>query len=303
MRARILVLWALPLIVLLALGVGRSRAAAAAQEKAEEAVEGGEPEDLSFPGCTNELPESLKGLADPEKQAAVRKAALERRGAAVPDLVRALTCCDEVVRWQAVDLLGTLAAAEAIDALLDRTLTDPGQHVRLRAAWALHQAKRDDEVRAKAMARMTQPPTPEQRWRAAALLAQFHEPACLPILYEGLLSQDDMHRWEAAFLLRIVNDANTVGKLLPLAKDPSATVREQLLVTLASVGDAKAVPTIVPMLDDPEPTVRARAGFALAKLGDASVLPALEARLAKEQDAMARTLMRHAITQIRKRAQ
>lgn len=269
---------------------GRAQAQKAEPTEVEET-----PEDMGFPGCIEALPDSLRGLEDPDARAQARKAVLARKGAAVPDLVKALTCCDPEVRWHAADLLGVLKAGEAIDPLLQRVLHDPDVHVELRSVWALGRMERVQEIRAKGLAALADEPTALQRWRLATLLAHLRDPVSLPIIYDGLQSPDEQRRWEAVFLLSVVHDADTWNRLRPLARDPAKQVRKQVAVTYAQLGDRRAVPTLVEMLDDAEPDVRARAAMALGKTGGAGVIDALQTRLKMEQDKRVRAAISVAI--------
>ncbi len=77
------------------------------------------------------------------------------------------------------------------------------------------------------------------------------------------------------------------GKLLTYLANPDAHLRAKALVALANIQDTGTVSVVVPLLRDPEASVRTRAAFALGQIGSRSSQDSLLIRLQAENDTTA----------------
>jgi hypothetical protein len=242
---------------------------------------------MAFEGCipTDQLPGIPAGLggAGDERKAA-RDEIMKRGDEAVPDLMRATRACNNTIRWEAVNALGSLHAKQAVDALIERVLKDLDPHVEWRSIWALSSIRVDDEVRQKGLAALANPANDFERWRAAILLSNFDAPECVPVILEGLKAEDQWEKWEAVNALGRVHNKDTVEALRPIAKDPQSRIRGEAALVLGRMKEKDAVSVLAEMLNDADENVRWRAAMALGQAGFAEGIEPLQQRLAVEED-------------------
>ncbi len=221
--------------------------------------------------------------ADERKEA--REGLLSLGAAAVPFLILATESDNALLRWEAVNLLGTLADLRATDAVLHVAMTDSEVHARWRANWAITNlndgtvvpqliAGLDDENRTVA-------------WNSAVTLSLFSAVEAVPLLHEGLKS-DGWRQWEAVNALgRVWNDETARKLIVLLQKGPedqgSEDVRKEAALSLGRLGGEVALVALLEALsNDPSFEVRWRAAMMIGHIGDQETIALLIEIRAKE---------------------
>jgi HEAT repeat protein len=233
--------------------------------------------------------------SDERKQA--REALLALGPEALAALLQRIEDPEFRVRWEVVNTLGYLGEAQAMLPLVDRVVFDPNPHVRWRSMWALAALQHDDAVTAELLQRMTDD---SQRWNAAVGLSMFARPQAIPVLLEGLNSDDSWILFEAVFCLGRSFDENTSKALVALLDHPETKTRQDVVMSLGKIGDATAVGGLVRALGDPEAGVRWRAAMNLQRAHDPGVAPFLAAALENESDEMVIGYLHEALAALEK---
>jgi cyclophilin family peptidyl-prolyl cis-trans isomerase/HEAT repeat protein len=202
--------------------------------------------------------------------------------AAVDRLLAALADPDPGVRGRAVEALGRIGdprAAAAVARLvvdaLPKTISrmtvrgdDPGNPA---DSWA------EQRLALFALARLKDVPAarhalldgarPRFDWWAATWVAmRLESPELRPVLVAAVASDDPRSRALAARGLGALKDASAVDLLLPLVRDPDATVALHTLRALGAIGDARGTAAAAVMLAGASDVVRREALLALAVL-------------------------------------
>jgi HEAT repeat protein len=241
----------------------------------------------------------IEKLAAETTKAAARHEILARGPAAVDLLLAHAQHSDGHVRWEIVDLLGTLRDARALPALTDRVLDDVNPHVRWRAMWALSRLATNDEIRERLRPGLDA--EGERRWNAAVALSFFEAPDGIAVLHDGVRSPDPFRRWEAINALGRVHDEKTVEVLSMALRSPSARDRNEVVLTLGNIGGPAANAMLVSALSDDAPSVRWRAAMALGKSGTIGQIDALRLVASGDPDGEVREHAAKAIARIEQR--
>lgn len=253
--------------------------------------------------------EHMRG-SNGEARKQAREALIEMGPEAVATLIDATRDEANVIRWEAVNALGTIAdkhtdaVLPAVPALVERVLIDEDPHVRWRSLWAL--SVFPEEVgQTQIVAGLRQGlenEDPRIVWNAVVGLAFFRQPDVAPLLNQGLLENEVFAQWEAVYCLRMVHDDESVLLLAELIVDVETSkksLRQEAAMTLNRIGDRTAIPALVTALEDPQADVRWRAAAALVGLQAVEALEAIEAALEKETDDFAIEQMQQAIERLR----
>jgi len=225
---------------------------------------------------------------------------------ALSALIEATYDPDESIRWEAVNMLGSIAVRDpepslvAIPALLKRAITDDAPHPRWRSLWALSVFPAEvisEQVIPRVWSGFYSKDDQIQ-WYTTVALAYFKQTDVVSRLNHGLNREDAFDQWEAVYCLGMIHDENSVLLVMEVVVDTEnrePRLRQEAAMTLGKIGNATAIPALVAALADPKAPVRWRAAQALAKLGDSSVVSSLNDALAREEDAFAREQIKEAI--------
>ncbi|MGA9918318.1 MAG: HEAT repeat domain-containing protein [Paraburkholderia sp.] len=228
--------------------------------------------------------QSLSNLKDPEsgpllapwtthrdpfvRQAALRGLRELRCAGALEPALAALAASEDVVRLEAVSVLGWLKSEQALGPLTAVAAQDPNAAVRRAAIGALGigAAATEDTI--------------------AALLGALRDAAW-------------QVREEAATTLGKLRVQSARDALVAMLNDDYWQVRLQAVRALGKLGDATASAAIAALLTHAISNLRKEAALSLGELGDAASLPALQAA-ATDPDPEVRKAARIALTQIEK---
>ncbi|MFM0703506.1 HEAT repeat domain-containing protein [Paraburkholderia sediminicola] len=228
--------------------------------------------------------QSLSNLKDPEsgpllapwtthrdpfvRQAALRGLRELRYAGALEPALAALAASEDVVRLEAVSVLGWLKSEQALGPLTAVAAQDPNAAVRRAAIGALGigAAATEDTI--------------------AALLGALRDAAW-------------QVREEAATTLGKLRVQSARDALVAMLNDDYWQVRLQAVRALGKLGDATASAAIAALLTHAISNLRKEAALSLGELGDAASLPALQAA-ATDPDPEVRKAARIALTQIEK---
>jgi HEAT repeat protein len=245
---------------------------------------------LSASNDANELVQQLTRAQGHDVRAPIR-AQLQALGAeAVPALIRALEHDDCFTRWEAVNLLGELAAPITTERIVAFALAENEVHARWRSFWAvtrfdplvtipllLAALAGDDEVR---------------RWRAALILSMLRRYEAADVLLGGLRSCDSWVQWEALGAIKALALQGAERAVEPfLDRMHERGLRQEAVLALGAIGSPRAMARLRTLLDDEEPEVRWRAAMSLARHGASESARLLRARLRKERNADVRARM------------
>jgi HEAT repeat protein len=204
--------------------------------------------------------------------------------AAVPALVEALAHDDPFARWEAVNLLGELAAPATAETVVEFALCEEEVHARWRSFWAV--TRFDPAVTTPLLLAALRGRDATRRWRAALILSMLGRDDAGRVLRRGLHARDEWTQWEALSAVRALGLAGAEQEVAPfLEPERDRSLRQEAVLALGAIGSDDAVALLVGVLDDPEPEVRWRASMALARGGPRAPLDALRGQLARERDA------------------
>jgi HEAT repeat protein len=243
---------------------------------------------------TTELLQLFRGGSQTKR--AVRKELMRRGADALPQLIEATTDTSFVVRWEAVNALGTIGDLRALEVLATCILKDENVHVRWRSIWAINSLDRALVI--PRLARGLQSSNAEVVWNSAVALSVFDIRDGLAVLQEGLQSSNGFTRWEAANALGRVHDERAAPALVAVleANDPRAAGEAAL--SLGKIGARDAVPALIKALSSPHAGVRTRAAAALARMRERTAVAELESCLAIETDELAREALERAVAKL-----
>ena len=191
----------------------------------------------------------------------------------VPALILATESESATLRWEAVNLLGSLGDLRGADAVLRVATTDPDVHARWRANWAI--TNLDDGT---VVPRLIAALGGENRavaWNAAVALSLFGALEAVPLLHEGLEIKGWV-QWEAVNALgRIWNDT-TVSELVVVLEEGSEDVRREAALSLGRIGGGVALAALLKALgNDLSPEVRWRAAMMIGHIGEEVIVELL----------------------------
>ena len=226
-----------------------------------------------------ELVEQLASPSADEREEA-REGLLSLGAAAGPPLILATESDDATLRWEAVNLLGTLRDLRATDAVLRVAMTDSEVHARWRANWAI--TRLDDGT---VVPRLIAALADENRtvaWNSAVTLSLFDAVEGVPLLHEGL-EADGWQQWEAVNALGRVWNDETAPKLIVLLHEGPEDVRKEAALSLGRIGGEGSLTALLEALsNDPSFEVRWRAAMMIGHIGDQETVALLIKIRAKE---------------------
>ena len=241
--------------------------------------------------ATQEPPLNLKvqglveRLADPsaEERREAREELLTLGAAAVPPLILATESVSALLRWESVNLLGTLGDLRATNAVLRVAMTDSDVHARWRANWAI--TNLEDGTVIPQLVEGLADDDPFVAWNSAITLSMFGSQEALPILHAGL-SASGWQQWEAVNALGRVWSDDTASKLIVVLQGGAEDVRKEAALTLGRIGGGEVLAALLGALaDDPSSEVRWRAAMMIAYIGDSETAVLLANLRVLEADA------------------
>lgn len=216
----------------------------------------------------------------------------EAARAATARLAFALKDADVAVRQAAAAALGRLRSGEGVDPLL-LALADEAPEVRIEAAGALGRLRSAAAV--EALALLVRDDDPWVRAAALRALGAVGAPAAFPVVAAALQADEPPEVLAAIDAAVAVGGDAAVPHLLPLLGSPEPEIVKATARVLASLGGAAVTAALIPLLSTPDWGVRAAAAEALGRRRAEEARPALQARLALEEDDVARGAMRRAL--------
>lgn len=220
--------------------------------------------------------------AESDQRSEAREGLLSLGAAAVPPLIDATTSSSALLRWEAVNLLGTLGDLRATDAVLFLAMRDADVHVRWRSNWAI--TNLDDGSVVPRLVEGLAEDDPTIVWNCAVTLSLFEVRDAVPTLHTGITASD-WRQWEAVNALGRVWIDETVLLLIPVLEQGPENVRKEAALSLGRIGGAEALEALLRALDnDPSAEVRWRAAMMVGSMGDRSAMPRLLEAQSRETD-------------------
>ncbi|MGB2983869.1 MAG: HEAT repeat domain-containing protein [Candidatus Bipolaricaulia bacterium] len=212
--------------------------------------------------------------ADSGQRTEAREGLLSLGATAVPSLIEATTSASALLRWEAVNLLGSLGDLRATDAVLLVAMSDPDVHARWRSNWAI--TNLDDGSVVPRLVEGLAEDDSTIAWNCAVTLSLFGALDAVPALHAGLTATD-WRQWEAVNALGRVWSDETVILLLPVLEEGSENVRKEAALSLGRIGGTEALVALLSALEgDPSAEVRWRAAMMIGSIGDPSAIPRLQ---------------------------
>jgi HEAT repeat protein len=180
------------------------------------------------------------------------------------------------VRAAAVEALGRVGLARAVQPLVERALRDPTPHVRAQAAAALGRMGAANAVDALTVA--FDDPSYDTRLRAVEAIEAIR-PSDLSPLERALRNPSREVRQRAGLALERVGFVDATARELASENDVNRTRAHEVLVQVGKVG---IIDGLTGLLASKDPTVRGRVARVLADVGDARSAPGLRAACSDE---------------------
>lgn len=238
----------------------------------------------------------VRQLEQEETRAGARNELIALGAQGVPALLAHAGHRSAVVRWELANVLGPVADARALPALVSNATADENPHVRWRSLWALSHFEAPAVAEAlREQLRQEDEPT---RWNAAVALSFFNIADGLDLIHSGVRNPDAWRRWEAINALGRIHDESSADILAQAVRSPALGDRTEAVLSLGMIGGAKASALLVGALEDPASDVRWRACMALGRLGDPATIPALQSLDAVERDPQVREQLRLALAKL-----
>ncbi len=184
-------------------------------------------------------------------------------------LIAALKHRDPDIQYEAVEALGEIKDAAAVEPLTDLFLSDGYSGVRWKVAEALSKigspsvspliaalAHRDDDV----------------RWKAAIALGEIRDERAVEPLIRLLSDPDRFVKGRAAIALSTIGEP-AVNPLIRALQEGDGNLRWGAAIALGRIRDVRAVEPLIRALADKYENVRAEAAAALAAIGEPAVAP------------------------------
>ena len=212
--------------------------------------------------------ELVERLADPsaEERKRAREELLSLGAAAVPPLILATESVSALLRWEAVNLLGTIGDLRATNAVLRVAMTDPDVHARWRANWAI--TNLDDGTVVPRLIAGLDDEDPTIAWNCAVTLSLFGAAEAVPLLHQGL-ALTGWRQWEAVNALGRVWSEETVSRLIVVLREGAEDVRQEAALSLGHIDGAEVLAALlIALAEDPACEVRWRAAMMIGYIGD-----------------------------------
>lgn len=236
-------------------------------------------------------------LEKEETRTAARNQLITLGAEVVPALIAQTRHRSSVVRWELANVLGPVADARALPALVSNATSDENPHVRWRSLWALSHF--DPPAVTEALRAQLAGEDESTRWNAAVALSFFNVADGLDLLHAGVRNPDAWRRWEAINALGRIHDDSSADVLAQAVRSPALGDRTEAVLSLGMIGGPKAAALLVASLGDESPDVRWRACMALGRIGDPAVLPALRSLDAVESDPQVREQLALALAKLK----
>jgi len=202
----------------------------------------------------------------PDERKEAREGLLSLGAAAVPPLMLATESDNALLRWEAVNLLGTLGDLRATDAVLRVAMTDSEVHARWRANWAI--TNLDDGTVVPRLIEGLENDDVIVAWNCAVTLSLFGVTEAVPLLHQGL-DETSWKQWEAVNALGRVWNEDTVSKLIAVLQEGPEDVRKEAALSLGYIRGVKALAALlIALAEDPSYEVRWRAAMMIGHIGD-----------------------------------
>jgi len=228
--------------------------------------------------------ERVEQLADPSAEERKRaREELRALGAvAVLPLILATESPDAHLRWEGVNLLGSIGDLRATDAVLRVAMTDADAHARWRSNWAI--TNLDDGTVVPRLVAALDHEDPTVAWNSAITLSLFGETTAVSVLHGGL-DAAGWRQWEAVNALGRVWNTETVPQLRRILCEGSDDVRSEAVLSLGRIGGGEALEALLDVLSaDPSPDVRWRAAMMIGLIGNPATINRLETAKETETD-------------------
>ncbi len=237
-------------------------------------------------GCRRAAETLLDALRDPWGRETTLDILVSIGAPAVEPLVAALRDQDEIVRWCAALVLGSVGDVRAVEPLI-AALDNPKGWVRWRAAGALGEIG-DPRAVGPLIAALNDR-NEDVCWRAAEALGKIGDRRAVEPLIAILTGSDVVRRRSAALALGAIGDARTVGWLIDALLDRDEVLRRNAAEALGRIGEARSVEPLIEALDDSDASVRRSAAEALGRIGDARAVEPLIAALRDRYEDISRS--------------
>ncbi|MFM0224251.1 HEAT repeat domain-containing protein [Paraburkholderia dipogonis] len=229
--------------------------------------------------------QSLSGLKDPQsgtllvpwtthqdpfvRQAVLRGLRELRYTGALEPALAALTASEDLVRLEAVSVLGWLKSERALGPLTRIAAHDPNAAVRRAAIGALGIGAASTEDTVVALLGALRDAAWQVREEAAATLGKLRATAARDALIEALDDDYWQVRLQAVRALGKLHDASTSTAVASLLTHAISNLRKEAALSLGELGDAASLPALQAAATDPDPEVRKAARIALTQIESA----------------------------------
>ena len=226
--------------------------------------------------------QSLSGLKDPQSGALfvrwtthqdpfVRQAVLRglrelRYAGALEPALAALSASEDLVRFEAVSVLGWLKCERALGPLTGIAAHDPNAAVRRAAIGALGIGAASTEDTVIALLGALRDAAWQVREEAAATLGKLRATAARDALPDALGDDYWQVRLQAGRALGKLRDASTSTAVALLLTHAISNLRKEAALSLGELGDAASLPVLQAAATDPDPEVRKAARIALTQI-------------------------------------
>ena len=226
--------------------------------------------------------QSLSNLKDPEsgpllapwtthrdpfvRQAALRGLRELRYAGALEPALAALAASEDVVRLEAVSVLGWLKSEQALGPLTAVAAQDPNAAVRRAAIGALGVGAAATEDTIAALLGALRDAAWQVREEAATTLGKLHVQSARDALIAMLNDDYWQVRLQAVRALGKLGDATASAAIAALLTHAISNLRKEAALSLGELGDAASLPALQAAATDPDPEVRKAARIALTQI-------------------------------------
>ncbi len=226
--------------------------------------------------------QSLSGLKDPQsgpllaawtthqdpfvRQAVLRGLRELRYAGALEPALDALTASEDLVRLEAVSVLGWLKSERALGPLTSIAAHDPNAAVRRAAIGALGIGAASTEDTVAALLGALRDVAWQVREEAAATLGKLRAAAARDALLDALNDDYWQVRLQAVRALGKLRDASASTAVASLLTHAISNLRKEAALSLGELGDAASLPALRTAATDPDPEVRKAARIALTQI-------------------------------------
>jgi HEAT repeat protein len=208
---------------------------------------------------------------------------------AVPMLLSKLQDPDDLIRWEAINLLGVIAPQRAVRQLVEFALNENERHARWRAFWSITCLDPTQTIPMLLSALRSR--NYNRRWRAAIVLSMMGRQEAGPTLRDGLKNSDPWKQWEALNAIKALGLRGVERQVAKFFEDGHALyLRQEATLALGSIGSPLAVRILKLALYDENFEVRWRAAMALGRMGKSALHVLRRKRHEERNDAVLRQI-------------